>query len=385
MLFSTFGTAALADPAAPVPLSRHESLADIQSRLEAEKFRAGALDAKAESAGKALADSRKSLVSAARRVREAEKRLGGMEKEIATLQAERTEIESRVEKDRGAVAALILALERLHRVPPEAMMLRPGAPVDAARSAMLMQGILPPLQERAESLKKDLARLEILCTGLDREHDKARIEALDLKNRHAEMAALLNEREKLYGKARREQVAQRETLLRISAQAQSLQDLLARLEENRKKREEEKRIEAATLLHHAPETSFPSAGNAVLPVSGAITVRYGETDSLGAKSKGLSIDGMPAGVVVAPMGGIVRYAGPFKHFGNIVILEHEKGLHSLVAGLGKIDTVEGREVAAGEPVGTLPDGVKGKRPMLYYELRQDGKPVDPARRFADLG
>lgn len=386
-LFSVFGTAALADPAAPVPLSRRESLADIQSRLEAEKSRAGALDAKAETAGKALADSRKSLVSAARRVRDAEKRLGGIEDQISTLKTEQRDIESRIEKDRGAVATLILALERLHRVPPEAMMLRPGAPVDAARSAMLMQGVLPPLRERAESLKKDLARLEILRANLDREHDKARIETLDLKNRHAEMAALLNEREKLYGKARKEQATQQETLRRISTQAKSLQDLLASLEENRKRQEkaEQEKIRASALLRRAPDTPLPASGNAVLPVSGIIKVRYGETDSLGAKSKGLSIDGLSGGVVVAPMSGVVRYAGPFKRFGNIIILEHEKGLHSLVAGLGKIDTVEGREVTAGEPVGALPSVAKDKRPTLYYELRQDGKPVNPARRFADLG
>lgn len=387
ILLSAFGTSALADPGTPVPLSRKEGLADLQSRLAQEKSRAGEIDAKADAAGKELADSRKSLVSAARRVRDAEKRLGGIEDKIASLKTEQTDIESHVEKDRSTVAALILALERLHRVPPESLMLRPGAPVDAARSAMLMQGILPPLQERADSLKKDLARLEILRADLDREHEKAQAEAQDLKNRHAEMAALLNEREKLYGKARREQVRQQETLRRISAQARSLQDLLAKLEENRKKqeKEEQEQIRTTALLRRAPDVQMPASGNATLPVSGIVKVHYGENDSLGAKSKGVSIDGMPGGVVVAPMGGIVRYAGPFRSFGNIIILEHEKGLHSLVAGLGKIDTVEGREVTAGEPVGALPGTAKGKRPTLYYELRQGGKPINPSRKFADLG
>lgn len=372
--------------------SEKESLAGLQTRLEQEKSRASALDAKADNAKKELESSRKALVSSAAKVRDAEQRLGDIEDRISALQNEQADIETRMEKDRGSVAALILALERLHRAPPEALMLRPGAPINAARSAMLMQDILPPLRKHAQSLKKDLARLEILKKDLDREHEKAKAESLDLKNQHAEMAALLSDREKLYKNVQHEQAGQKQTLRRISAQAQSLRDLIEKLAENQKKQQEEQQerdrqeqVAAATLLRRAPDAPLPAAGRAILPVSGIVRIRYGEADSLGAKSKGVSIDGISGGVIVAPMGGIVRYAGPFRSFGNIIILEHQKGLHSLIAGLGKIDTVEGREVTAGEPVGTLPGAAQGKRPTLYYELRQGGKPVDPARKFADLG
>jgi len=86
------------------------------------------------------------------------------------------------------------------------------------------------------------------------------------------------------------------------------------------------------------------------------------------------------------MGGIIRFAGNFKNHGKIVILEHEKGYHSLIAGLFRIDAITGQSVHAGEPLGILPTmDTKGvARPTLYYELRYKGAPVNPSRKFDEL-
>jgi septal ring factor EnvC (AmiA/AmiB activator) len=81
----------------------------------------------------------------------------------------------------------------------------------------------------------------------------------------------------------------------------------------------------------------------------------------------------------------VRYTGPFKNYGQLVIIEHQKGYHSLVAGLDRIDTVVGQSVSAGEPVGILGPAPDGGKPSVYYELRHKGQPVNPARFFAELG
>jgi septal ring factor EnvC (AmiA/AmiB activator) len=116
-----------------------------------------------------------------------------------------------------------------------------------------------------------------------------------------------------------------------------------------------------------------------------IRVGYKQTDDIGAESQGLTIEGRPSALVVAPMGGVVRYAGYFKNYGKIIIVEHQKDYHSLIAGLSKIDTVVGQSVSAGEPIGTLPKtSADGGKPSLYYELRLSGEPVNPARKFAGL-
>jgi septal ring factor EnvC (AmiA/AmiB activator) len=105
---------------------------------------------------------------------------------------------------------------------------------------------------------------------------------------------------------------------------------------------------------------------------------------MGSASQGWRIEGRGGALVVAPMNGIIKYQGNFKNYGNMIIIEHAKNYHSLVAGLSKIDTVVGQSVEAGEPLGTLA-APRAERPAVYYELRQNGKPVNPSRLFADIG
>jgi septal ring factor EnvC (AmiA/AmiB activator) len=83
------------------------------------------------------------------------------------------------------------------------------------------------------------------------------------------------------------------------------------------------------------------------------------------------------------MSGSVKYAGEFKKYGKMIILEHPSGYHSLVAGLETINTAVGQEIDVGEPIGVMPS-TGSKRPILYYELRYNGSPVNPARKFGKL-
>ena len=71
------------------------------------------------------------------------------------------------------------------------------------------------------------------------------------------------------------------------------------------------------------------------------------------------------------------FAGPFRGYGQILIIGHGDGYHSLLAGLDRIDSSVGQWLVAGEPVGTMPDGA-GK-PRLYLELRHDNQPINPRR------
>jgi septal ring factor EnvC (AmiA/AmiB activator) len=79
--------------------------------------------------------------------------------------------------------------------------------------------------------------------------------------------------------------------------------------------------------------------------------------------------------VVAPWDGRVEFAGPFRGYGQILIIEHGDGYHSLLAGLERIDVAVGQALVAGEPVGVVKSG-EGK-PSLYLELRRHGQPIDP--------
>ena len=97
--------------------------------------------------------------------------------------------------------------------------------------------------------------------------------------------------------------------------------------------------------------------------------------SNGVTSKGIVYKTRPKAQVIAPYDGTVIFSGPFKGYGNLIIVEHGDGYLSLLAGLGDIDCELGQMLLTGEPVGTMPDTAGAK---LYVEIRKDRQPINPA-------
>lgn len=385
----------------PLPVPLHP-LRDLELKKEEAELRKKTLERERKDAEKNLAGVREKLVDVAKRVGENETVLQSLEEQIDARKAERDEIESRLKKDRRSLSSLVLALERLERTPPQAVLVRPAAPLETAQSALLLKNILPDIYRRAEDLKLDLARLSEIITEIEEKQKTAQNAALVLEKEQDEMKSLLKERKTLVSQTTANLSQQEKMLANISAQSRDLKDLMSRLEEQQKemRAEEERKVAAAlerkkelrhknwesskesqTITNRVRSTPIPKAGAPQLPVSGMIVVGYGQTDEIGAQSQGLRIRSRQGAVVVAPMGGIVRYTGYFKNYGNIIIVEHQKDYHSLIAGLNRIDTVVGQSVAVGEPLGAL----GGDSPAsLYYELRHNGQPVNPSRRFSGL-
>lgn len=367
------------------------TLTDIRRTLADEERKTAELARKVTQARGTLEQAREKLVDMGTKVRESEARLHDIDARIADLTVQETALRTRLEGDEGALSDLVLALARLRRVPPESALLRPGVPLDQARSALILHGILPDVKRRADSLRIDLDNMARILRDLETNRALAAAENARLQTGYAGLNALMTERESLYGQTRQAHADQTRTVARISERARTLSDLVARLareEAARRKREEEEQRRIASAKKQPSskaDTPLPAAGVARLPVSGTLAVRYGEKNEMGARSEGLTLQGRAGSVVVAPMGGVIRYAGAFRRFGNIVIIEHQKGLHSLLAGLGKIDTVVGRSVSAGEPVGFLSVPADSAPPRLYYELRRNGQPMDPSSRLAGLG
>ena len=98
----------------------------------------------------------------------------------------------------------------------------------------------------------------------------------------------------------------------------------------------------------------------------------------GAHTKGITITGRPSARVSAPFDGTILFAGPFKNYGELVIIDHGDNYVSLLAGMEQLSTSVGQNVLAGEPIGQ----VKAGKPELYVEIRKDGQVVDPLPWFA---
>jgi murein hydrolase activator len=359
--------------------AQRDSLGAVQKKLETEKKEKDALQKQIRSMESDIKSTKSKLVKTAASIQENEKSLKELEGRIAGLEAQKKELDRSLLEDRKSIARLTLALERLRRVPPEALIARPGAPLQAAQSALLMQEIMPALYHQAEKVRASLAELASVSEDLEGKRQKALETSKTLKGEHQELSILVDKRENLYAATTEDLQERKARVRRISAEASTLQDLVRRLDEGERREQQQKQVRK--IVSAKP----PRAGQARLPVSGIINTGYGDPDNFGAPSRGITIEGANEGLVVAPMGGIVRFAGPFKNYGQLIIVEHEKGYHSLIAGLKKIDTVVGQSVAAGEPLGLLNRASNGNKPTLYYELRLNGQPVNPAEKFTDLG
>jgi septal ring factor EnvC (AmiA/AmiB activator) len=364
----------------PVPYSH--PMKEIEGKLKDRQKREKALKAELKSIKSGLKSKQKEMVGIARDIKNNEKSLIKLEGRIEEKEEEQFNIEARLKEDRGAISDLILAMERMRRVPPEALLARPGAPLETAQSAMLLESILPRVHKRAEGLKADMDVLANILTDLKQDRASVMKTSKQLEISHRKLSKLLSERENLFAKTAKDVKKEQAELKRISLQASNLRDLVARIE--KKQREADKRRAESFTKKHLRRTPIPKTGQAQLPISGLIKVGYGKYDDIGAVSEGLKIKSRANALVVAPMGGVVDFAGYFKGYGEIIILKHQKGYHSLIAGLAKIDTVVGRAVTAGEPIGKMGEAINNEAPILYYELRYKGNPVNPSKKISGL-
>ena len=118
---------------------------------------------------------------------------------------------------------------------------------------------------------------------------------------------------------------------------------------------------------------------------------FGGPDGVGGTSRGISISTRPRAVVASPADGWVAFAGPFRSFGRLLIINAGGGYYLLLAGMDQINVEVGQFVLAGEPVATMGDtsslsagngGVETGGPVLYVEFRKDGGSIDPSPWWA---
>ncbi len=367
---------ALADTP-PLPARKSDSLEAIQSQLEREQKQQSRLETKIKTLGNDLDATRAELVTLADDIQANERVLTALENRIAQNTKEAEMLTDKLEQDYSAIADLVLALQRMRRIPPESLIVRPGAPLQTAQSAMLLQSALPAVDRRATQLSAALQKLAGVMKALEDDKLTALTQKRGLETKQAAMKSLLQKRENLYRSTQSDYEQRKQNVARLSREAKTLMDLITSLEqENARNRVQQTAAATQTLPH---------TGDSRLPVAGYILTAFNAIDEIGARSQGIKIEARPDSLVVSPMGGIVRFAGTFKNYGRMVIIEHKGGYHSLIAGFARTDTTEGSRVKAGEPLGQLPvASSRGGRPVLYYELRLHGKPIDPARKLSNV-
>ncbi len=274
--------------------------------------------------------------------------------------------------DRRRLAALLAPLALLARAPPESSSAPSEDRAVAAHHASVIEYLVPVLADRAAEAEADIDRL-----ARSRTAQAARLDGLN------EAKSLLT----------REQAGLQRLLLRKSS-ALAL-SIAARREPAVLGPDDAAAgpaiadtpppTELAALPPPPDTTDAPQEGPAIAaispggarwPTAGSVRSNFGEAGEAGGRSQGIAIETSPGAQVVAPGGGRIVFAGPFRSYGRLLIIEHDDGYHSLMSGFGRIDGQVGDRVAAGNPVGEMPAEAENGA-VLYVEVRRDGQPVDP--------
>ncbi|WP_337192506.1 murein hydrolase activator EnvC family protein [Novosphingobium silvae] len=383
-------TLAVLDPALDARRARADMRA-AQAEGAAARKRAETLEQRARQVTKAAESTAREAAAVAARIQETEAAIAAQRARMQLIASQRAGLRAQLAERQGPLAALTGALQRLSRRPPLLALLRPGSVRDAVYMRAMLDTMLPEVERRTAGLRQAIergralegqARAAAAALGAAQEQMRQRRrhltaletrqrldgrEATGIAAREGDRALALAEKARDLGALVKEMGRQGQ----LRAQLGALPGPIAR-----PLRPEEARVPAAAQFVPPPQ-GLPAY---ILPVTGRLVTGFGEDAPGQSRSAGLVLAPRPMAQAVSPAPGRVAFAGPYRGYDRIVIIQHEGGWTSLVTGLAKLDVQVGEGVLAGSPIGNA-----GPRaPRVMVELRREGEPVNPLQFVRSL-
>ena len=387
--------AVLADPSAAESLSTNASpmpaleLQAVQRAIGRSESRQKLLEGEIATLSRENQDLSRRLVDTAAMIQSREALAAASEDRIAALDGDEKALRAGLRARTDQLARLLAGLVELEENPPPALAAAPGDALQAVRSAMLFGAAVPAVRTEAGNLARDLARLEKLRVSLAQERDTLALHLERLKGSRVQLEELLERKRTILGAADKDLKKEKATAARLARKAKTLSGLLAALAAEARRREAERQQPAVGEATEKPKLAFTqSRGRLEYPAQGQVVRRFGDSDGFGGQAKGFYIATREAAQVVAPSAARVEFAGTFRSYGQLLILDVGEGYHILLAGLDRLDVETGQSVKAGEPIGLMGDSpargtmigdqLSDRRPIVYVEFRKAGDAVDPA-------
>ena len=350
------------------------------------------------------------LQAAAQSVQLSEAQLTTIEARRDALLEKQKQHQEALQKRHSSISNLLAAVQRMGRNPPPVIITRREDALEMVRSAMLLGRAIPSLQSEVQDLVARLQELDAVLKQIAEERQKIEEETQRLKAAQTRLAMLMEEKKHSLSERQSQLEEVRREAERISKSVNDIGELISALDQTvaektglgtyqnqlAKEKAQQKQDETEVAVVLAPEgplagppgrmkPAIPfhlAKGKLPLPAQGRIAVSFGETTSNGRKSQGIVIQTRHGAQVTSPTDGWVVYAGEFRSYRQLLIINAGGGYHVLLAGLSHIDVQVGQFLLAGEPVGTMsvtPGGQStDNAPVLYVEFRKEGRPIDPA-------
>jgi septal ring factor EnvC (AmiA/AmiB activator) len=393
---------------APVDMNSLKQRDQELESIQAERKKAAETQAQLRREIDAIGDDRRKLnqqlIETASRAQAVEGRITATEARLKPLDENEKAIRRSLDGRRAVIAEVLAALQRIGRRAPSALMVRPEDALQSVRTAIMLGAVLPEMRQEAESLASDLADLVRVRKDIALERDGLARDLAAQSEDRQRLALLVEERQKKQVLAEKYLETERQRATALSKQVDNLKDLIVKLEQGLDSATRNARAAARAALEGRPELAnlhdpgrlgpamaFTSArGVLPLPVNGVKIRDFGVADGMGGVEKGLSIATRAGAQVTAPCDGSVVYAGPFRSYGQVLILDAGGGYHVLLMGMERISVDPGQFVLTGEPVAAMGGGsqvasvaaIGTSQPVLYVEFRKDGTPIDPSPWWA---
>ena len=374
-------------------------LKEVEEKVFQQSMEHKKLQAQATQINLELTAVSREMIKAARQIQNNEEKLSRMERQLGLLEDDLKKAQEGFTKEDSHLISILAALQNLALKPTESLLVQPLSPVDIIRSAMVLRETVPYLEENAERIRRQLQDITTKKAKIEKQISEISKQKKLLEAEHERMKQLVQRKSKLRNNVEIKSEKAKKNMDKLASQAQDLRDLLGQIEKQRKEQEareaerrrqeeerrklEEKQSDDLIKSEQAAITNIASGfakakGSLPLPARGRIVTRYGEQKVKGVSSKGLTIATREKAQVISPFDGAVVFAGPFRGYGNMIIVEHGDGYLSVMAGLDSISVELGQMLLAGEPIGLMPEEGNAE---LYVEIRKDNQSINPAAWF----
>lgn len=344
----------------------------------------------------------RTLLRTTAQIQSLEQGLTKTESHLLRLQEEEGVVRRRLQQHALLQGEVLAMLQRVGRHPPPALVSTPHDARRAVRAVLLLNAALPDIHERVKTFSKDLENLRQIVTEAHEAQQHLLRKGQHLAEERHKLELLLKKKNSQALRKKKSLVAEQQRTEKLASESRSLQEFLEKLEG------EEGQLRAAFAAITAPHFSAPQdhlqdpfsqtqalrphkafstlKGEILYPVAGTPLLNYGQIYGFNASAKGVALMTRPGSRVTAPADGWVMYAGPFRSYGQLLILNPGEEYAIVLAGLEEIDVHSGQFVLSGEPVGRMGRGASAgamnvflgtTQPVLYVEFRKGGRAIDP--------
>ena len=329
-----------------------------------------------------LREKESNLASLSRNLREMDHKIGRTRQEIATAKAE-------AERKKQQIQVRISALYKGGEIGGARMFFSSGSLPQMVENLRYMRSVVDNDRKLFAEYAVRIERLGELKRSLEQDARRQEKIKADIEVKRQEIDEERKKKSTYLVQVRADKKGYLASLKELEANARRLQAMVEKLEAQSRKGYTKKRkqsVDGGTQLPPVPDKGFGALkGRLSMPVKGNIIGSYGrhkhpEYNSY-TVSNGISIAAPTGTDIHAVYDGQIIFADYFKGYGNMVIVDHGGGFFSLYAHADKIAKKVGAQVVRNEVVASVGDTDSVKGPMLYFEIRYQGKPVDPSSWF----